>query len=187
MKVKEILKMTAEMAGESQLRAYYEQNAVDDVANCEENATLLLRCYNMIIEELALEYLPLMFKEELQSDNQKIYFSAFTHKPLRILAVYAENGKKVPYRFVNDYLEVENGKLSIEYYYRPNRADEEDEVVYNDTLIGFYTIAYGMLSQYLLERGRVSESNIYQEKYLNAVRARIAQRNNLKLPGRRWI
>ena len=187
MKVKEILNMTAEMAGEAQLVAYYNQKGVDDLSACEENARLMLRCYNMITEELALEYLPLKVKEKVEVSNKKIYFSSLANQPLRIIGVYTENGKKATYKLINDYLELENGSFIIEYNYRAEPANSEDDCVYDETVIGPYTIAYGMLSQYLLERGRVSESNIYQEKYLSAVRARIAQRSNIKLPARGWF
>ena len=47
MKVKEILKMSAEMAGEAQTALYFEGKGVDDLALCEENAhltTLLQIC-----------------------------------------------------------------------------------------------------------------------------------------------
>ena len=187
MKVKDILKMTAEMAGESQLISYYNEKGVDDVSSCAESASLMLRCYNMIIEELALEYLPLRVKEKVQVTNQKIYFSELAFKPLRVLGVINKNGDKVPYKLINDYLELSNGDVIIEYTHRTKEAFEDDDCVYDETVIGPYVITYGMLSQYLLERGRVSESNIYQEKYLSAVRARIAQRKSLKLPARRWF
>lgn len=187
MKVKEILKMSAEMAGEAQTALYFERKGVDDLALCEENAHLLLRCYNLITEELALEYLPLKKEEILTAKDGKIEFSRFTFKPLRILGVHTKNGQKVPYRLVNDYLELPNGEFKVEYNYRVEPSDEDDEVLYNDTVIGAYALAYGILSQYLLEKGRVSESNIYQEKYLSAIKARIAEKRKLKLPARRWI
>jgi hypothetical protein len=175
------------VAGEEQLVAFYNQEGVEDVATCEGSANLMLRCYNMIIEEIALEYLPLRFKEKIQANNGKIYFSELSKKPLRIMQVFNENNEKVPYKFVNDYLAVSNGSFTVEYAYRAEVATAESDCVYEETVIGPYAIAYGMLSQYLLERGRVSESNIYQEKYLSAVRARIAQRSNIKLPARGWF
>ncbi len=185
--VKDILKMTAEMAGENQTVLYFEEKGVDDLAFCEENARLLLRCYNLIVEELALEYLPLKREEEVTVKEGKIYFSNLDFIPLRIISVRLKNGRKVPYRFVNDYLEVENGDLIIEYNYRLKPALEDDEVAYCNTVIGPYALIYGILSQYLLEKGRVSESNLYQEKYLSAIRARIAEKRPLKIPGRRWM
>jgi hypothetical protein len=187
MKVKDILKIAAEMAGEEQLVAFYNQEGVEDVATCESSANLMLRCYNMIIEEIALEYLPLRFKEKIQANNGKIYFSELTKKPLSIMNVFNENNEKVPYKFVNDYLAVSSGSFTVEYAYRAEVATAESDCVYEETVIGPYAIAYGMLSQYLLEKGRMSESNLYQEKYLNSVWARISERKNLKLPARRWI
>lgn len=185
--VKDILKMTAEMAGENQTVLYFEEKGVDDLAFCEENARLLLRCYNLIVEELALEYLPLKREEEVSAKQGKIYFSDLAFTPLRILNVRCKNGEKAPYRLVNDYLEVANGDFIIEYNYRLKPAIENDEVAYCNSVIGPYTLIYGILSQYLLEKGRVSESNLYQEKYLSAIRARIAEKRQLKIPARRWI
>ena len=80
-----------------------------------------------------------------------------------------------------------NGEFKVEYNYRVEPSCEDDEVLYKDTVIGAYALAYGILAQYLLEKGRVSESNIYQEKYLSAIKARIAEKRKLKLPARRWI
>ena len=187
MKVKELIKITALTVGEEETVNYLEGKAVSDLASVKKNVDLLLRCYNLIADELSCEYLPLKTMETFTPENNRIYFSAFSKPPLKILNVYNENMKKVPYKLINDYIWTQKDCVTVEYNYRLSPLGEDDEANYANGIIGPYTIAFGMASQFCLEKGRFNESEIYQEKYLLAIKSRIAQKGSLIIPARRWM
>ncbi len=186
MKIKELIKLTAETVGEEDTARYISGEAISEIACAKQNVELLLRCYNLIVDELACEYLPLKREEAIDAVNGKIYFSSLSLPPIRILNVYNKRGQKVPYKLVNDYIKVDEREVSVEYCHKLNFLKEEDDCPYSNGIIGPYTLAFGMASQYCLEKGRLNDSEIFQQKYLSSIRSRVAKRGNFKLPIRRW-
>ncbi len=187
MKIKELIKLTAETVGEDEIARYINGEAISGISYAKQNVELLLRCYNLIVDELACEYLPLKREESVDAVNGKIYFSSLSLTPIRILNVYNQKGEKVPYKLVNDYIKVDEKKVTVEYCHKLNFLNEEDNCPYSNGIIGPYTLAFGMASQYCLEKGRLNDSEIFQQKYLSSIRSRVAKRGNLKMPVRRWI
>ena len=187
MTVKEIIKLSAEMAGESEVVNLLSDGAPNDITYAKKVKDLLLRCNNLIIEEIATEYFPQKHLEKITAvEDGKIYFSMLSKSPFKILRVFAPNGQKVPYKLVNDYILVNRDSVSVEYLYRIPAEKEDDESYFSNTQIGPYVLAYGICAQYLTERGRISESEIFQEKYMNGLRGRLASKGNIQIPKRRW-
>ena len=189
MKIKEVIKLSAKLLEEKDVLTLLSGDVPEENAQAIEDKETLLCCYDLIRDELACEYLPLK-KRELFSDikDEKIYFSTFENSPLRILGVYDEKGEKVPYRLINDYVCVKKQRAFVEYNYRLNPIkSEEEECVYASGIIGPYCLAFGIASQFCAQKGRFNESDYFQSKYLEGVRARVAKRGNLKIPARRWL
>ena len=188
MTVKEIIILTAEMIGEDEVVSYLSGGAPNDAVYAKKTAELLLRCYNYINDEIACEYFPQKYREEIKSINDgKIHFSNLEKTPFKILRVFAENGQKVPYKLINDYIKVNKDSVVVEYLFKIPKETLDDESYFASTVIGPYTMAFGVASQFCIERGRVNESDIFQNKYMDALRGRLANRAPLQLPERRWI
>ena len=118
--------------------------------------------------------------------DNKIFFSAFEYQPLRILNTFDKYGQKLGYRLINDYILVNEKNACVEYEYRISKEGEEDESFYASKIIGPYVIAYGVASQYLTEKGRYSDADIFQSRYLQGIKSRLAKKGSLKMPKRRW-
>ena len=188
MTVKEVIKLTALMVGEDETVSYLQDEAVNDLTYAKKVTNILLRCYNLIVEELACEYFPLKKSEKIsQVINGKIYFKDLEYSPIKIVGVYDENYQKVPYKLINDYISINKPCVIVEYNYRVKPLKESDEAVYANEIIGPYVLAYGMASQYCLEKGRLNESEIFQQKYIAGIKGRASEKGSLQLPQRRWI
>lgn len=187
MTVKEILKLTAKLLGEKQIISLLSGEICDDYKSALEDKDLLLSCYNATTEELACEYLPLEFTEDfLQVVDNKIQFCTFSKRPLKIVSVCDLNDNKLPYKLINDYINVEKSKVRVTYQYRPTMQGEEEEAVFSDNLIGPFTLAYGIASLYCLQRGRHADAEAFFEKYFSAIKSRVAERRKIILPARSW-
>ncbi len=187
MTVKNVLKITADLLGEKDVKDYLSGNVPDDSEYCKTTTALLKRCYDMVTDELACEYAPILYSEQLESKNGKIAYSAFTKNPLKILSVKDENGKKCCYKPFIDYLEVADGLKSVVYEYRPKIQTEDEEAIFSNYKTGEYTLIYGIAAEFCLERGRVNESEIWSNKYYQGLKGRLSERRNLKIPARRWF
>ncbi|MBQ3571956.1 MAG: hypothetical protein IJA15_03920 [Clostridia bacterium] len=188
MTVKEVIKLTAETVGEDDVVSYLEGKECFDIDYAKKVVNLLIKCYNLITDEIACEYFPQKQRQDFNNiTDKKIPLSSLNKTPLRILRVFAKNGQKLGYKLINDYIEVNNSDVTVEYLFKIPKATEDDEAYFASTVIGPYVLAYGIASQYLMERGRIKESEIYNEKYMQALRGRLAERSSLKIPQRRWM
>ena len=187
MTVKEILILTAKLLGEKQIVNLLTKQTCDDLQSVTEDKEMLLSCYNATTEELALEYLPLEFCEQFNgvSDN-KIYFSNFLKKPLKIVSVCDLNDNKVPYKLINDYILVEKKSVKVTYEYRPEMQGEDDIAIFSDNIIGPFTLCYGIASLYCLQKGRHSDAEGFFERYFSAIKSRIAEKRKIIIPARSW-
>lgn len=187
MTVKDILRLTAGMVGDRDLYNYLSDLECCEVDQAQQNKQELLICYNAICDELACEYLPLVYSQDFTNvKDNKIYFSALEKTPLKIIEVTNKNGYKCPYKLVNDYISLQETAVTVKYEYKPKWQNENEESLFGKKIIGPFTLCYGVCALYLLQKGRMSESQVFFEKYISAVKARIAEKRKIVIPPRRW-
>jgi len=183
MKVKDIILSTASLIGA------YEQvkDYIDD--EDEEGAVvteLLIHCFNLVENELALDYLPLVAEEEKQSTTGKIIYSSFKNSIVRIIRVTDENGNSVAYQVFPDHLMTQAGKVNITYSYTPTAKTIEDESDFK-LYVSARMFEYGILAEYCAAVGRFEEANMWDEKYKDAVEVAYRAQSGGKMPARRWV
>lgn len=186
MTVKDMIALSAKIIKNYNVVDYLNDRVVEDIVDAKQVTEDLLRCYNIIIEELACEYYPLKKSEVVYVSDNKIFTSNFVFTPLKIVTIRDEKDRKCCFKFVNDYLQVKNGVLTVTYEYKPDMATLFDEYVYDNSILGNFAVAYGVVSEYLAECGVFSQAEKYYQKYQNAVSGRLKETRNLKLPQRRW-
>lgn len=186
MTVKEMLGNAARLVGEKDVSDFLSDAVPDDRAYAEESATLLKHCYDVVVDELACEYLPLKKTESFDVSGGKIPFCDFSEKPIAIDCVKDGNGNKLAYSTIIDCLEVNARKVSVTYGFKPKPQDLADEAYYADGIIGEHVLSYGIAAEYCLERGRLSDAEIWNAKYAGALKARLAEKRRLKIKVGKW-
>lgn len=84
MTVKEAILLAADEIGVGErVRAYFENNAETGKKETET----LLRCFNIVENELALDYLPLYAEEEVFAETGAVRYAELTRPAVRILRV----------------------------------------------------------------------------------------------------
>ena len=183
MKVNEIILSAASLIG------YYEQVKDYIDGEGEDGATvteLLLRCFNLVENELALDYLPLVAEEEKVTNAGKIVYSGLNNSIVRIIRVTDEEGNSIAYQVFPDYLMTQTGKVHIVYSYTPTPktiGDESDFTLYVSTRM----FEYGILAEYFAAVGRFEEANVWDEKYKDAIEAAYRAQSGGRMPVRRWV
>ena len=104
MTVKEVVLLAAEeLRIAAEVKAYWDGTNL----NGEEKARLLLTCFNMVENELALDYLPLTSEEKLSSSTGQIQFVQLKNAPVRILQVKNAKGEALDFKLYAKYLQTE--------------------------------------------------------------------------------
>lgn len=124
----------------------------------------LLTIFNLIEQELALEYFSLYSNEEW-GNYPKVYYKEFSKRPIRITS--CEN---TTYQLHEQYIITKNKKPlgRVEYQYLPDeKIHITDLTEYDDTFL--YIYMYGIISEYYLQQGNYDEAYIWNMKYKTAI------------------
>lgn len=149
----------------------------------------LLRCYNLVENELALDYFPLKKTEEFLPHEQKIYYALFSRAPVDILRAEEEGGKETEFSLYPEYLLLSSPaekKVKLTYTYSPKEKewDEECEVAGK---ISERLLSFGVACEFCLSRGQFAESATWEKRYSDALRAAHINRRRLRIRSRRWV
>lgn len=173
MKVTEVLVEAAFLLGEREVCEAFETSTFDDDATEVKNA--LLKCYNTVLHETAVNYLPI--RKTISTTGGKINFSSLDYPVLRIAGAYDEQGCETPFKTFPSYVIVPEGKITIVYDVVPEDQTETDDFPYADTRIGKRVFAYGVASEYCLIGGRYSEGVNFERKYREGATSSPPRRN----------
>ena len=181
--VKDAIKLTAELLEmQESVHAYLDGRDMQGKADVEN----LLRCFNLVENELALDYFPLHAEEKLRTETGAVYFGELRFAPVRITKVTDGWGNDCPYRLFPDYLKTQAGEITVQYSYLPGEKGLEDTSDFS-LFVSVRLFAYGMASEYALSCGRFEEASVWDKKYKDAICAVYKGRPCKKMNARRWV
>ncbi len=182
--VKDAVKETAQSVGLGEEVENYFDGATTTVG--ENAVNLLLRCFERVENELALDYLPLLAEDEVVSGTGVVNYADLQKPAARILCVENEWGESLKYKLFPTYLKTEAGKVKIIYAYAPTAKTIEGASEY-DTLVSKRLLVYGMAAEYSLAVGELTAAKIWDKKYKEGVQAAYKVGACKRLRSRRWI
>lgn len=189
MTVGNILSTSAFLLGDEKLSNKIDQHLKDDTPFSKEEkeeVDKLLKCYNITIQELSEEYLPLTFTEELKSDTNKFYYKDFKKVPIEIKSVYRSviplNFKVFPTYFVTD-----GNTCTVKYcYLYMPKTDLKEHCEYENSLITKRIIAEGVVSEMLLNKGMFEQALLWRDRYTKSLQNALLKRKIKKVKARGW-
>lgn len=183
MTVKEIIMTAAaELGIKERARAYFEENDTDG----ERAVMLLLDCFHLVQNEVALDYLPQTAEDELMSSTGSLSYLLLKYPVVRVLKVLDENGESVPFQIFPDYLKTQPGKVKVQYTYTPEKKGLEDEAELGP-LVSERLISYGIAAEYALASGLFEEAAAWDKKYKAAIAAAYRAHPGERIRSRRWV
>lgn len=180
-KVKNILLATAEVLGLQEAILYLNGESTND-----EDAKTLLRCYNLVENELALDYFPLYSEDELTSPTGRIFYAQFLNDVIRVFQVYDEQGNAVDFQLFPAYLQTVPGKVRIKYSYKPLEKTFTGSSEYTID-VSLQMMMYGVAAAYTLGVGLYEESAVWDRKFKDAIAVTYKQQESIRLRSRRWV
>ena len=157
MTVKEIIEKSAELLG---------------VELTDENTEKLLRCYNLIETELAIDYFPLRAVDKVIIKDNKIKYTDLKNKPSGILSVIDFQNDEVKYTICIEYLELKKNYNGHYFFVRYNYIPEEKTIDENCDYDCRYeqVFKYGICAEYCLMKGDYETASSFNEKYKKAIK-----------------
>lgn len=182
MTVKEVVLLAATHLGIVDEVESYVENKVGN----GKNTLLLVDCFNLVENEIALDYLPLYAEEEKQTLTGKIEYSAFQKPVTRVLKVTGADGAYQSYTCFPDCIKTSVGKIKIFYAYSPYKKTIDDCSDY-ETQVSTRLLSYGVAAEYATAMGLYEEASVWDKKYKDALAAAYALKPTSKMPSRGWV
>lgn len=143
-----------------------------DIELTEDIRNNLVRCYNLVEQELATDYFPILEVDKFFHVEDKIYYKDFSRKPYMLKGIQDFHGDSVSFRLAPEYITlIKNyygGTFFVKYYYLP----EEKELYSNSTYGAEYIsiLKYGIAAEYCLMQGNFEQAKIYSDKYKERIK-----------------
>ena len=183
MTVKEVVVLAAELLGNSDdVKAFLGGNV-----NVGEKETAdLVRAFNLIENELALDYFPLFCEEVMDVESGRLYYRDLSRAAVRICSVARESGEKIPHKIFSEYMQVDGGRVVVKYAYTPSIKDINGE---SDFLIGVTAnlMALGLAAEYCFMNGLYGEAEAWDKKYRTEITKAYRALPSKSIKERRWV
>lgn len=165
-----------------EIAAYFD----DDDERAKSKAELLLTCFQLIENELSLDYLPLYGEERVKPRLGRVYYSNLSSPVVRIVRVTDLDGNPVKYRLFPAYIETDLAEVRVLYVYMP--ADKYfDEEVEQNLAVSERLYAYGMAAEYCIATGLLEEAAIWDKKYKEVIESARSLTPCERIRSRRWV
>ena len=182
MKIRDIIATVAQELGLTEVTTYL-QGTNNTTGETETNN--LVRCYNLVEGELAVDYLPLYAEDEIWTETGAVFYTELSKKAVRIIAVTDESGNAVSYKIFPEYLKMQPGKMNVRYSYVPAEKGLEDESDYQLCACK-HLLVYGMATEYCLAIGLFDEAEVWEKKYRRALKNAYKSKPSVVMRTRRW-
>ena len=184
MKIKDVIKNSALLIGKQNVLTYLENDVTDGATLATvNNMTALI---NLVINELACTYVPMVKSEMQVAESSKIYYTALSERPLRILSVTDKRGNDILKQSTPEYVVVNGNGAVIEYEFLPPNFGLEDEFNFSNAQITERILSYGLSAEVCISEGRFDEAVTWHERYVQEI-SMILTPKNAFLKQRRWV
>ncbi len=189
MNAKNILKISSLFLNLSdEFEAFIEKTAEPNAEN-EKEFNTLLKCLNLVLDELASDYLPILHKQQVFVENNKIYLDDLQKSLKEVFAVrIPSNLKKVEFKQFPGFIEVKgNGFLEIIYSINPDYLEIDSEADYFNGRVSDKCFALGVASEYSFINGFYEEAEIWDKRFKDSLINACRKKSEISLPKRRWL
>lgn len=148
----------------------------------------LLRCLNLVLSEIATDYIPLLKTETVSSTDGKILLSSLSKDVLDIVKVENKFMLSEPYKLFPGSIETIPGEVKITYSYEPAKLESLTSEIENFS--GKLTdrlVAYGVAMEYCFICGLHDDASIWEKRFKDGLLIAARKKSAIRLPKRRWI
>lgn len=183
MLVKDIIVLACDFTENEELKTALENNTtLTDEQNlvCEN----LVKCFNLINNEIASEYIPIIKIESVKPSNFKVEYSNLSSPVRQIIMVKDKYGRKVKFKAYQDYMMAFANEVEITYQAYPTELSLSGQF---ETTLPERLYAYGIAREYYFIQTLFDEASIWEERFKNSLQVLSRKGSEVKIPQRGWI
>ena len=185
MTVKDVLKIVCEFIEQSEILSKWNASVALN-ANEQETVNFLVKCFNLVNQEIATEYLPLDCTEAVDVENEFLDYSNLSNQVLNIVSVEDENSFSLRFKKYPNSIKIYGHAKSVTYCYLPAELSISEDVEFPNGLSA-RIFAYGIASEFFLVKGMSSCAQTFEERFKNGLFSLSQSRGEHRLPRRRFL
>ncbi|MBE5736803.1 MAG: hypothetical protein E7348_00175 [Clostridiales bacterium] len=186
MQIKDIIKMAALMINRKEIIDYLDGNVQNVGVETSTQVDSMVGLANLVINELATTYIPMIKTKSISSVGGKIYYSRLEDKILKIRSVYLKDGTSVNFTQMPEYILLNHVTVDVEYEYSPPTYSIDQEIGYMEKDVPARVIAYGLLAELAISEGRLDDAVAFHKRYAASVELLCLPKNS-KIKQRSWV
>ncbi len=185
MKAKDIIFLACDFTGNQDIIEKLQKGT--ELSTSENNIVkTLLKCLDLIQNQVASEYIPLEKIQEVYPKDFKVEYNVFNKKPIAIVWAKDKFGRNLRFKSFNDYLMIFSSFARVKYYYLPQEITSvEDEIA--EELLPTRIYAYGVAREYFLLQNLSVECDIWEVRFKDSLSSFARKKRDIKIPCRRWL
>ncbi len=186
MTVKDVVKIVCEFVGEREILAKLKDSESVLDEREQEKLDIMVNCFNLVNQEIASDYLPYLYKENVDHEGAIINFSDLTKVVINIIEIKNRFGLNLQFKNFSNYVEVVGKPKYVVYSYLPEDLNLSSDVEFLNGLSA-RVFAYGIASEFLLVEGLSEDAEIWEERFKESLFVLSRKRGEHRLPKRSWL
>lgn len=166
--------------------------ALDDETEMDDDTKreidLLLRCANLVLNEISCAYYPLKTTQKVQAKGRYINYCDLEKPLVDTYSIKSSAGENLRFSEYYDRIYVygeSDSEFEIEYSYPCPQMQLGDEIPYESQRVSERILAYGTVCEYYVASGMSAEASVWQKRYYNALEQSKSKREKV-VKARRW-
>ncbi len=155
-------------------------------AETEKEISILLKCANLIVNEITTDWIPLKKREKITVTGGERRLSDLEKPLMDVYKLLDGCGNEVKFRQFFDRIFCDDGDYIIEYSYFPDELTLESEIPFVISAPAVRVIAYGIACEYDIISGLTAEATVWENKFIDGLKSATRAKRELKVKGRRW-
>ncbi len=186
MKAIDIIKIACDFTENQELAIKLDEENPEFTSNENKKINLLLKCLNLIQNEVACEFIPLQAIEEVKATDFKVNYNQFSKKPISIIWAKDKLGRNIRFKSFADYLMIFGGSAKIKYNYMPKEITSLDSDI-EEAILPMRIYAYGIAREFYLMQSLSEDADIWEVRFKDSLCVFARKKQEVKMPCRRWL
>lgn len=180
----EIIKLACQFCDEDELGTKIKSAALEDLTDAEKSKIKeLLDCLNLVQDELACEYAPLVAQQKVYFQDNKFELSALDRDVVKVLKVKDKFGGTTKFKVLPTQIIAFVKDATIIYAYHPQKLEQGSTLEIN---LPARVIAYGTAREYFLKQGLSDDADLWEMRFKDSLKV-LLSKNHAFIKERGWL
>lgn len=149
----------------------------------KKELSMILRCLNLVYNEIASDYIPLIKTEIKIPNNGEILFSTLSEKILDVKRIEDKYGLRVDYKLYPNRILTIDGEVEITYSYEPDElASFSSNMESFSEKLTERVVAYGVAMEYSFISGLHDDASIWETRFKDGLLIAVRKKSEMRLP-----